>query len=66
MFELFENEIVPLYYKRDDRELPREWIHKMKESIATLTPMFSTRRMVKEYVTQLYAPAMQEELKTEP
>jgi starch phosphorylase len=66
LFELFENEIVPLYYRRDDKELPRDWIQKMKESIATLTPMFSTRRMVKEYVSQLYTPAGQEALATEP
>jgi starch phosphorylase len=61
LFELLENEIVPLFYKRDERELPREWIRKMKESIATLAPAFSTRRMVKDYTNQMYVPAMRKE-----
>ncbi len=61
LFELLENEIVPLFYKRDERELPREWIRKMKESIATLAPVFSTRRMVKDYTNQMYVPAMRKE-----
>lgn len=54
LFGLLENEIVPLFYKRDDKGLPREWIRMMKESIATLTPHFSTRRMLKDYVGQMY------------
>jgi starch phosphorylase len=60
LFNLLENEIVPLFYKRDEKDIPREWIHMMKESIATLSPQFSTRRMLKDYVNQMYAPAMQE------
>jgi glucan phosphorylase len=31
----------------------------MKESIRTLAPQFSTRRMVKEYMENLYLPALQ-------
>jgi starch phosphorylase len=58
LFTLLENEIVPLYYKRDEKDLPREWIRMMKESIATLAPLFSARRMVKDYVNQMYIPAM--------
>lgn len=60
LFDLLENEIVPLYYKRDERDLPRDWIRKMKESIATLAPVFSTRRMVKDYANQMYIPAMED------
>jgi starch phosphorylase len=63
LFKLLETEIVPLYYRRDDKGLPRDWIRRMKESIATLTPVFSTRRMLKDYVTQMYVPAMHDEEK---
>jgi starch phosphorylase len=63
LFELLENEIVPLYYTRDEKDLPREWIRRMKEAIATLTPIFSTRRMVKDYVNQMYIPAMENGVK---
>lgn len=58
LFGLLEREIVPLFYKRDENDLPREWIHKMKECIATLAPVFSTRRMVKDYTNQMYVPAI--------
>jgi starch phosphorylase len=39
--------------------MPNEWIARMKESIRTLAPQFCTRRMVKEYMTDLYRPAME-------
>ncbi len=58
LFRLLETEIVPLYYKRDENNIPRDWVRKMKESIATLAPVFSTRRMVKDYVTQMYVPSV--------
>ncbi len=54
-----ENEIVPLYYQNRAADgLPSEWIARIKECIRTLAPQFSTRRMVKEYVTGSYIPAM--------
>ncbi len=63
LFNLLEKEIVPLYYNRDEKDLPRAWIGRMKESIATLTPQFSTRRMLKDYVNQMYVPAMENGVK---
>jgi starch phosphorylase len=54
LYHLLENEIVPLYYNRDDDGVPHGWLERVKESIATVTPVFSTRRMVKEYATRLY------------
>jgi len=56
LFSTLENEIVPLYYRTDDNGLPREWIQRMKESIATCAPRFSTMRMVKQYVGEMYDP----------
>jgi len=55
-----ENEIVPLYYQiRSSDGLPGEWIARMKESIRTISPQFSMRRMVKEYMERLYLPELQ-------
>jgi starch phosphorylase len=65
LFGLLEREIVPLFYKRDENDLPREWIHKMKECIATLAPVFSTRRMVKDYTNQMYVPAIKAGMKVQ-
>jgi len=59
LYDLLENEIVPLYYhERSSDTLPGDWIARMKESIRTLTPQFSMKRMVKEYVERMYLPAM--------
>lgn len=57
MYDVLENSIVPLYYKRDADGLPREWIRIMKEAIRTCSPAFSSRRMLIDYVEQLYGPA---------
>jgi starch phosphorylase len=59
LYELLENEIVPLYYKRSADNVPGEWVARIKESIRTLAPHFSTQRMLKDYLRELYLPAMQ-------
>lgn len=59
IYRLLEEEIVPLYYQRDADGVPRDWIQVMKESMATVGPQFSMRRMLKEYVEDLYIPSMQ-------
>jgi glycogen phosphorylase len=57
LYSTLENEIIPLYYDRH-ADLPLEWIERVKNNLRTVTPQFSTRRMVKEYVERLYVPAM--------
>ena len=62
LYETLENEIVPLYYDRKDIAAPSKgWMEMMKNAIATLSPMYSTRRMVGDYVRNMYIPAMEEE-----
>ncbi len=58
IYELLEKEIVPLFYDRGADGLPRGWIARMKSSMRTVSPMFSTTRMLKEYGSLLYAPAI--------
>jgi starch phosphorylase len=57
LFNLLENDVVPLFYQRDAIGLPRGWIAKMKASIRKLSPVFSTNRMVAEYTDRFYIPA---------
>jgi starch phosphorylase len=52
-----ENEIAERYYKRNAEGLATDWIKIMKASIATITPRFSTSRMVRDYVEEAYLPA---------
>jgi len=58
LYHLLETEIVPAFYDRDASGLSRHWVRIVKEAIRSVAPAFSTRRMVKEYVERLYAPAM--------
>src|SRR5437762_13882491 len=58
-YQLLENQIIPLYYAKPDGKLPLAWLQLMRESIRSVTPVFNTQRMVKEYTEQLYIPAAQ-------
>jgi starch phosphorylase len=58
LIELLEREVVPEYYSRDEDDLPREWIRKMKQSIVVAGKVFTTGRMVQEYTTKYYLDAM--------
>ncbi|MFM8319952.1 MAG: alpha-glucan family phosphorylase [Chloroflexota bacterium] len=67
LYDTLEKEIVPLYYSlRSSDGLPAEWIGRMKESIRTIGPTFSMRRMVKEYLERFYLPAMEARPAVEP
>ena len=50
---------MPLFYHRDRNGLPREWIAKVKASLRTLAPYFSTHRMVQEYMDDYYWPTFE-------
>jgi starch phosphorylase len=57
LYTLLEREIVPAFSTRDARGIPTAWIEKIRESMARLTPRFSTNRVVREYTEQYYLPA---------
>jgi starch phosphorylase len=57
LYQLLENQIIPLYYAKPDGKLPLAWLQLMRESIRSVTPVFNTHRMVKEYAERLYIPA---------
>ncbi|MEM1309112.1 MAG: alpha-glucan family phosphorylase [Cyanobacteria bacterium P01_H01_bin.153] len=54
LYELIEKEVVPLFYDRDENNVPRGWVAKMKDSVYLNTPLFNTSRMVKEYARRAY------------
>jgi starch phosphorylase len=58
LYSLLEKEIVPLYYERDERGIPRGWMERMKHALSAAGQRFTARRMVKDYVRQCYVPAM--------
>jgi starch phosphorylase len=57
LYRNLEETVVPLYYDRGSDGIPHHWLHVVRRAIQTVTPAFSTRRMMKEYVERMYAPA---------
>jgi starch phosphorylase len=57
LYTLLEREVIPEFYARDQQGIPVAWVTRMRESMARLTPLFSTNRAVVEYTEQHYLPA---------
>ena len=62
IYYLLENEIVPMFYERKE-QTPREWMRRMKQSLTYITPHYDCRRMVREYMTELYDPAHEQHMR---
>jgi len=60
LFDVLEREVVPQFYTRDSAGIPTAWIARMRESMATLTPQFSSSRAVHDYTQRYYLPAAHE------
>ena len=57
LMRVLREEVVPLFYDRDVDGLPKEWIQRMTDSIATLAARFSAHRMMMDYVKKTYLVA---------
>jgi starch phosphorylase len=57
LFDVLERRIVPLFYDRKARSVPRGWVRKIRSSLKTLGPKVSATRMLREYVEWAYDPA---------
>jgi len=57
IYDMLENEVIPLFYTRSVDNLPRAWIRRVKNSIKWIAPQFNTHRMVAEYTQRFYNPA---------
>lgn len=57
IYDLLENDVTRSFYDRDPEGIPRDWVARMKASIAAFGPVFNTSRMVREYAEKAYAPA---------
>ncbi len=57
LYDLLENAVIPEFYARDEQGISIAWVARMRESMAQLTPRFSTNRTVREYTEQHYLPA---------
>jgi len=57
LYGLLEREVVPEFYNRDEHGIPRRWVTRLRESMARLTPLFSTNRVVRQYTEEHYLSA---------
>ncbi len=54
LYRVLEDEVVPLFYERDERGIPRGWLTRVRASMRSLLPVFNTDRMVLEYAREVY------------
>jgi len=54
LYTVLEQDVVPLYYDRDEAGVPRRWIAWMKRAIQTLAPEYNSDRMVQDYASKIY------------
>jgi starch phosphorylase len=57
LYELLEREVIPEFYYRNEKEIAKAWVARMRQSMARLTPHFSASRTVRDYTEQYYVPA---------
>ncbi len=58
IYSILEEKIIPLFFERNEHNVPEKWVKLMKESIRSVLPIFNTDRMLSEYFTKLYYPAI--------
>ena len=56
LYKALTEEVIPAFYNRDDRGVPRQWIQRIRRAMVTLVPLFDTWRMVQDYTRMYYLP----------
>ncbi len=54
IYSMLENEIAPLYFNKNEEGYSPEWIKVIKNSIAQITPRYTTKRMIDDYIEKFY------------
>ena len=56
LYQVLTSEVIPMFYNRDAHGIPRQWIKRIRNSMATVVPQYSSHRQVREYVEKYYLP----------
>lgn len=56
LYDLLENEVVPLFYQRGGDGIPRAWVDRMRSGLQRLVPIYNSHRMLQQYVERYYVP----------
>ncbi len=57
LYDLLEGHVAPLFYDRPGQDRPDGWVDAVRHTLSYLGPRVQATRMVREYVTDYYAPA---------
>jgi starch phosphorylase len=57
LYRVLTQQVIPLFFDRDENGIPHQWIQRIRRAMVTLVPQFNTWRMVKEYTTKYYLRA---------
>jgi starch phosphorylase len=60
LYRILEQEVIPGYYQRNGGGIPTSWVNRIRKSMSSLTPYFSSNRTVREYTEKYYIPAATE------
>jgi starch phosphorylase len=54
LHRLLDDEVVPMFYLRDEAGIPQKWVQRIRASLQSVGPSFSAARMLAEYVAGPY------------
>jgi starch phosphorylase len=54
LYRTLTEQVIPMFFERDEQGIPRQWLQRIRRSMVTLVPQFTTDRMVKEYTRRYY------------
>jgi starch phosphorylase len=54
LYKTLTEQIIPMFFDRDEKGIPRQWIQRIRRAMVTLVPRFTTDRMAKEYTRNYY------------
>lgn len=57
IYDVLEEQIIPMFFERNQKGIPASWVRVMKESIKSSAPRYCAVRMLKDYTEKLYFPA---------
>jgi starch phosphorylase len=63
LLDLLESKIAPLYYDRNTQGYSESWVTISKASMKSIIPNYNSQRMVRDYITNFYAPASRQNSK---
>jgi glucan phosphorylase len=63
IYNILEEEVVPAYYGRNQYDIPEKWVGYVKNTIANVSPNFTTSRMMRDYQDRYYNPQYERSLR---